>query len=192
MELTHTKAPPHICESYRLFCNRLTMSGLFLSSGRCRCHLSTYVQTSCCPAAGKYRHKMSQLYYTWSCPDLIWLLRSPALNQNPSQWSQQGPGVGSLGQLLHPKLYWCHWPALALDIMGRAGTFAQVWVFMFKWISILFIINGREMRLPTAISACLERLCWLLRFNLPLLYKFHEISLHWAMVSYMSYTCRAL
>lgn len=39
MELTHTKAPPQIWESYKPFKNRLTMPGLFVRTGTCRCHV---------------------------------------------------------------------------------------------------------------------------------------------------------
>lgn len=127
------------------------------------------------PAAGKYKHskyshKSSQLCYTWA------LLTSPALDQNPSQWSQQGPSAGGQGQgKLHPKLCWCHWPALSLDTVGSRDLCSGVGVVDNHLTRVNFtpvIINGREMRLPSAISASLERLCWLLRFNHPLLYDF--------------------
>lgn len=100
----------------------------------------------------------------------------------PNQWSQQGPSTGGQGQgTLHPELCWCHSPALSLDAVGSRDICSGVGVadhHLAKRMSLLFISNEREMRLPTEISACLERLGWLLRFIHPLLNKvlpFHEL-----------------
>lgn len=105
------------------------------------------------------------------CPSSVTpeLPQISSTGSEPNQWSQQGPITGGQGQgKLHPKLCWCPCPALPLDAMGSRDI-CSLWVLQItalpKWMSLLFIINGREMRLHTAISACLERLCWLLRFN---------------------------